>query len=344
MASIDLFCAVVDNYGDIGVCWRLAQQLQSALAVRLYVDDLAAFARIEPLVNPELPEQVVKHIRICAWQQAEQHNPASLVIEAFACELPPAYVQRMGHTTELWLNVDYLSAEPWVEDLHLQPSVQANGVPKYFFFPGFTKKTGGLLHHTVINEPIHWDELGLAQAPVGPWAFVFSYPSAPLATLYQALAMQPETWTVLTAATVPPPTAAEQAMLPIHRLPYLSQRVFDRLLQQSDLNIVRGEDSFVGAIWAGRPFIWQPYEQEDQLHLEKLAAWLQTTPFDAATQQLMRNWNQGSLQASDLAKCLRQRQQWQQQCQHYIQQLQQQDGLAMQLLAFYSQMRQKRVK
>ena len=40
----DIFCSVVDNFGDIGVCWRLARRLSAGLGqqVRLWVDDLAA--------------------------------------------------------------------------------------------------------------------------------------------------------------------------------------------------------------------------------------------------------------------------------------------------------------
>ncbi|MBY0444112.1 MAG: elongation factor P maturation arginine rhamnosyltransferase EarP, partial [Burkholderiales bacterium] len=36
----DIFCRVIDNYGDIGVCWRLARQLsfEHGFAVRLMVD------------------------------------------------------------------------------------------------------------------------------------------------------------------------------------------------------------------------------------------------------------------------------------------------------------------
>ena len=49
----DVFCAVVDNYGDIGVCWRLSRQLaaEHGIAVRLWVDDLKPFARLCPAVD-----------------------------------------------------------------------------------------------------------------------------------------------------------------------------------------------------------------------------------------------------------------------------------------------------
>ena len=39
----DLFCRVVDNFGDVGVCWRLAADLaQRGEQVRLWIDDASA--------------------------------------------------------------------------------------------------------------------------------------------------------------------------------------------------------------------------------------------------------------------------------------------------------------
>ena len=49
----EIFCQVVDNFGDIGVCWRLAADLVSRGygSVRLWVDDWAALRRINPDAN-----------------------------------------------------------------------------------------------------------------------------------------------------------------------------------------------------------------------------------------------------------------------------------------------------
>lgn len=139
--SIDIFCRVIDNFGDIGVCWRLAQSLSTDSKIRLWVDDLHSFKKIEPALDPNLRQQRLKGLEIHHWhEQITEWQAAELVIEAFACELPEAYLEAMKNQTRCWLNLDYLSAEKWVEDFHLQPSIQANGVPKYFFFPGFTKK------------------------------------------------------------------------------------------------------------------------------------------------------------------------------------------------------------
>jgi len=49
---------------------------------------------------------------------------------------------------------------------------------------------------------------------------------------------------------------------------------FDALLAQFDLLLVRGEDSFVRAQWAGKPMLWHIYPTADDAHRIKLDAWL----------------------------------------------------------------------
>ena len=146
----DIFCSVVDNYGDIGVTWRLARQLvaEHGLAVRLWVDDLGAFVRLCPQADAQAPRQIQQGVEICLWRADWQVvEPADVVIEAFACELPAAYIEAMAKRKRkvLWLNLEYLSAEDWVEGCHGLPSLQSNGLSKFFFFPGFTAGSGGLL-------------------------------------------------------------------------------------------------------------------------------------------------------------------------------------------------------
>jgi uncharacterized repeat protein (TIGR03837 family) len=60
----------------------------------------------------------------------------------------------------------------------------------------------------------------------------------------------------------------------VQPIPFLSQANYDRLLWSCDCNFVRGEDSWVRAIWAGQAFIWQPYIQEEGTHLKKMQAFL----------------------------------------------------------------------
>lgn len=141
-ASWDIFCSVVDNYGDIGVTWRLARQLvaEHRCAVRLWVDDLRAFERLCPPIDVAFPRQWQEGVDVRHWPA--EWSPvaaADVVIAAFACQLPPAYMEAMAERerTPLWLNLDYLSAEAWVTGCHGLPSVKFKGVQKYFFSPAF---------------------------------------------------------------------------------------------------------------------------------------------------------------------------------------------------------------
>ena len=99
------------------------------------------------------------------------------------------------------------------------------------------------------------------------------------------------------AGTPPPPgTAVTVGRLRIERFALLPQPRYDRLLRGCDLNFVRGEDSWVRAIWAGRPFVWQPYLQADDAHLAKLEAFLArfeavAGPVSGEVAAMMRAWN-----------------------------------------------------
>jgi len=313
--GFDIFCRVVDNYGDIGVCWRLARQLAAHVPetqthvrphVRLWVDDLSSFARIAPDFASET--QTLHGVHVHHWSDAESDHiqPLEVVIEAFACELPPAFRTKIN-AHQHWLNLEYLSAESWVEECHGLPSPQANGVTKYFFFPGFT--TGGLLREPALlaqrdswqADPAHRAALLQSLNVPGQWIhgllqngwrqiYAFCYPHAPLHTLLVDLLANCQTPTVLLAA---PGTPTTPDVANLHRIdcPFVAQPQFDALLWGSDLNLVRGEDSFVRAIWAARPFLWHTYPQQENAHLSKLDAWLALQPCPPAAADLMRAWN-----------------------------------------------------
>lgn len=149
-ASWDIFCAVVDNFGDIGVTWRLARQLaaEHGQRVRLWVDDLETFARLCPAASADADQQLHEGVDVRRWSsQWPGVEPADVVIEAFACNLPQQYINAMAGSGRriLWLNLEYLSAEDWIVGCHALPSLQPSGVQKYFFFPGFEAATGGLI-------------------------------------------------------------------------------------------------------------------------------------------------------------------------------------------------------
>ncbi len=322
----DLFCRVVDNYGDIGVCWRLARQLVAEYGqhMRLWVDDLASFAHICPALDPALDRQTVAGVEIRHWS-AEPAIDAigDVVIEAFACELPPAALtaMRARAIAPAWINLEYLSAESWVEGCHSLASPQAGGLTKYFYFPGFSAKTGGVLAERSMREArAAWsaDDARRWLARLSPSLkalpdnairiSLFAYENAAVASLFDAWAAsrapvicylpegrvlpQVSAWfgVTLTAGQT-----ATRGALTLQVLPFISQEEYDRLLWSCDVNFVRGEDSFVRAQWAGKPLVWHIYRQEEDAHLAKLDAFLDRYLLGAADghacRDLMHAWN-----------------------------------------------------
>ncbi len=156
MASWEIFCSVVDNYGDIGVTWRLARQLaaEHGQAVRLWVDEPQAFARICPRADPAAHAVPGWGRSACLGPTVGTGGGRRCGDRAFACELPEAHRQAMRERKRpsLWLNLEYLSAEEWIGSCHALPSLQACGLSKYFFFPGFREPSGGLLREAGLLE------------------------------------------------------------------------------------------------------------------------------------------------------------------------------------------------
>ena len=292
----DIFCRVIDNHGDLGVCWRLARDLAArGQAVRLWVDDASALAWMAPL-RPA-------GIELRPWPDDEVDvTPGDVVIEAFGCDLPPAFVARMARRTPppRWINLEYLSAEDYVERSHGLASPQFHGpgagLEKRFFFPGFTPRTGGLLREPGLLERVAafdgraWlGRQGWQPRPGERVVSLFGYAGAPLEAMLEALAAQP---TLLLACPGPlQALARERSGLRVLALPYLAQDDYDRLLWAADLNFVRGEDSFVRAHWAGKPFVWHIYPQHDDAHHAKLEAFMARSGLPEAWRAVWRGWN-----------------------------------------------------
>lgn len=306
--SLHLFCRVVDNYGDIGVCWRLARQFaaEHGLAVTLWVDDLQSFHRICAGVDPLRDVQQIEQVNIFRWTGApaviEAPEVADVVVEAFACELPEAYARAMAARASkpVWLNLEYLSAEAWVEDCHAMTSPHpALPLVKYFFFPGFSGGTGGLPAERDLQArraafqadaaaPAEFlAGLGVRNAERSFLMSLFCYPSAPAASLFEsfasgsapALCLVPEgvageAVEAFLKGPARPGAQATRGNITVQVIPFVDQPDYDRLLWACDLNFVRGEDSFVRAQWASRPFVWQIYPQDDDAHLTKMRAFL----------------------------------------------------------------------
>jgi uncharacterized repeat protein (TIGR03837 family) len=308
--SLAIFCKVVDNYGDIGICWRLARQLrhEHGIAITLWVDDLLSFQRICPELAVNAEVQSVAGVTVRHWRNQDgafsAADIAAIVIEFFGCDIPPAYIAAMAQRDPhpVWLNLEGLSAEEWVEGCHTLPSPHPRmPLTKYFFYPGFTDKTGGLLHESGLEEQrrqfqsdpaamkAFLGQLGVTPTEMAAFKVsLFCYPHAPVPALLEA-------WQNADAATtclVPEGVALEavqaflgreakagaaitRGALTLRVLPFVAQPDYDKLLWACDLNFVRGEDSFVRAQWAAKPFIWHIYPQDENLHHKKLRAFLQ---------------------------------------------------------------------
>lgn len=323
---------MVDNYGDIGVCWRLARQLAAEhdLDVRLWVDDLASLHKICAEINPGLTRQTARRVDVWHWSVPfPVARPAEVVIEAFGCELPAGYVAAMAALARkpVWVNLEYLSAENWVDGCHVLPSPHPRlPLTKYFFFPGFSPATGGLLAERGLLQrraafrndsqrlARFWHSIGLPSPDAGEARVsLFGYENAALPGLLDAwgngasrvTCLVPEGRMVEGVAAyfgrrkVACGELLQRGKLAVRVLPFMEQEHYDYLLWACDCNFVRGEDSFVRAQWAAQLFVWHIYPQGEDAHWVKLHAFLErycsALPGAAALalRDLWEAWNRG---------------------------------------------------
>lgn len=305
----EIFCQVVDNFGDIGVCWRLSRDLarREAAAVRLWVDDWAVLARICPAaaaMDPAVGGQV-EGVDLRHWTPAFVASaPGEIVVEAFACELPLAQLEAMAaqSVAPVWINLEYLSAEDWVAGCHGLASPHPRlPLVKHFFFPGFDPDTGGLIREpdllarrdrflsqpqgqaawraarglpSALDEGLVLSLFAYEQPALGELFRVWEQGPCPIHVLVPVSRILPDVAAALDCTIPAVGTQIERGALCVHVLPFTDQDGYDELLWACDLNFVRGEDSFVRAQWAARPFIWQIYPQAEAAHHDKLEAFL----------------------------------------------------------------------
>jgi len=301
----DIFCRVIDNHGDLGVCWRLSANLAArGHRIRLWVDDASALSWMAPQA------ELNTHIEVRPWTAplSEASEPAQAWIEAFGCELPDHFVHWAADQAQqsplvappVWLNLEYLSAESYVARSHKLPSPvmsgRLKGRTKWFFYPGFTASTGGLIREADVTNGARLQHVSAPQSPQRSTLFCYEPVALAEALQLKALNAPDHEWQVAHGRGA---KAFEQALTqipsnikPHHRLlTPLSQIEFDVQLAQSDLNFVRGEDSLVRALWAGKPFIWHIYPQDDGAHAPKLAAFLDWLQAPTSLRQFHLRWN-----------------------------------------------------
>ena len=303
-----VLCRVVDNFGDVGFAWRLAADLAGrGESVRLAIDDAAALAWMAPAGAPG--------VEVIGWNGATL-DASDVLVETFGCGWPAPIAAALaaGEARPVCVDVEHLSAEPFVARSHGLPlprfSADGTALSSWLFSPGFGAGTGGLLREPGLLERRQafgdgrgWlARLGIAPRPDERCVSLFCYPDAPVEKLLEALAAAP------TLLLLTPGPATERVVTALGSgerrgalrtvaLPPLAQPDFDRLLWSCDLNFVRGEDSLVRALWAGAPFVWQAYVQEDGAHRAKVEAFLDAflagAPEGLATKlrRLFAAWN-----------------------------------------------------
>ena len=313
----DIFCKVIDNFGDIGVCWRLSQDLAArGQRVRLWVDDSSALQWMAPEGHPAIEVRV--------WTvplSTENLIPGDVMVESFGCEIDPEFIACYARSTRsrglkgIWINLEYLTAEVYAERSHglRSPVMQGSGagLNKYFFFPGFTPLTGGLIREANLRErQAHFNRASWLHQQGIPshgerLISLFCYEPKALGALLDHLAQNPTPSRLLVTSgrasealavclsqkKAVSPLWNKDGVLTFSYLPPFTQHEFDHLLWSCDLNFVRGEDSLVRAMWAKKPFIWHIYPQHDDAHADKLAAFLDLIEAPASLRTFHQVWN-----------------------------------------------------
>ncbi|MDO8778635.1 MAG: elongation factor P maturation arginine rhamnosyltransferase EarP [Burkholderiaceae bacterium] len=389
MSSIlrwDIFCKVVDNFGDIGVCWRLCCDLAvRGHTVRLWLDDVSALAWMAPTGCPGVT------VIDCSQgvSQTAVLTPGDVLVDTFGCEFAinliannpvntPSIGKNNAQNRPVWLNLEYLTAESFAQRNHTLPCTHhagpAAGWTQRYFYPGFNVLTGGLLREkdlaqrqTAFDRVVWLNQLSLDlnlgftthAKDNSQFISLFCYEPAALEQLLDQLAhpaqARQHTYLLVTHGRAAQAVKAilehknkhEPAwnmpeLLSILFIPALTQRDYDHLLWACDLNFVRGEDSLVRAIWAGKPFVWQIYPQHDDVHHHKLNAFLEMMQAPDSLKMAHKAWNADKSESENVPKADDEAPSWPeldlplwaQSAQNLSKKLRQQDDLATNLIAF----------
>lgn len=312
----DIFCRVIDNFGDIGVCWRLSCALAArGQRVRLWVDDASALQWMAPggCTGVEMRKWTD------AAPQTGRDQPGDVVIEAFGCEIDHAWIatHSIARCADLipanglksfkkppvWINLEYLSAESYVQRSHglASPvlSGPARGMSKWFFYPGFTAATGGLIQDFLANLAEQSTTIDSRRISL----LCYEPPALPQLLQQLAQSAKPSELLVMAGRGQQAVKAAFlskngqypawnlRKLLSIHEQNWMQQTQYDALLASCDLNLVRGEDSLARALLAGRAFVWQIYPQADGAHAAKLEAFLDWLQAPADLREFHLIWN-----------------------------------------------------
>ena len=281
--SIDIFCEVVDNYGDVGVAYRLARGFK-----RIYPDKKLRF-----IINQMEEINLIKKsddIEIVSYKDISKiESSADLILETFGCEIPKEYMDKALENSKLIINLEYFSAETWVDDFHLQESFLGEKLKKYFFIPGLSEKSGGVLLDNEFlerkkkveeNKEYYLEKFGINEKYdlIGS---VFSYEKN-FDSLIEELKKLDKKILLLILSEKTQKNFIKYFdnnnnydKIKIVKLPFFTYDKYEELLALCDFNLVRGEDSFARALLLEKPFLWHIYPQEENTHIKKLEGFLE---------------------------------------------------------------------
>lgn len=287
--NIAVLCKVVDNFGDIGVVWRLCCQLSNQIKkenltskINLIVDDLTSFNKICNSVDANKSFQIVDDINIFNWNDEKlcydefsknDGENLSVILEVFQCGRPSwmekiLFEEKLNRTVQI-IMIDYLTAEKYAEDFHcLQSLTRSSKVQKVNFMPGFTNKTGGLI---IDSE---WEQL--CDYKNNKTLLCFTYDRN-----WDALANACKKSNYIEKVLIAPGKGFDSlkksfySNLKIEELSFMNQNEWDKMLKNCGVLFIRGEESMSRACLSGIPFVWHAYPQSDEYQLIKVRALLE---------------------------------------------------------------------
>lgn len=281
--SIDIFCEVIDNYGDVGVSYRLARSLG-----RKYPD-----SKIRFILNKREELKLIRgndNLIIKDYNQCQNLIPSDLIVQCFACNIPDIYMEKAYNVSKVMINLEYFSAEDWIEDFHLQECILGRGkLKKYFFMPGLSSKSAGILideefifrkNNVLNNRKEYLKKFGIDDKYdlIGS---IFSYEKNFDTLISELLKLDKKILLLVMSEKTQKnfikyfDNKYKYDKIDFVKLPFFSYGDYEELLSLCDFNFVRGEDSFVRALLLGKPFLWHIYPQEKNIHMLKLESFLE---------------------------------------------------------------------
>lgn len=301
--SIDIFCEIIDNFGDIGVVYRISKELKKIfqnVRIRMVLNRLEEFKAINKKVK-DIDFQEIDGL-ICVTEKyvkenAETFGTADVFIEAFGCNVPEEYIKRAKENSKLWINLEYLSGEKWIEDFHLCESlIDSKTLKKIFYMPGFSEKSGGVIIDSGFLErkeygknnreevlKKYFPNVDIKDKLIGT---VFSYEKNFDNLLEVLKDYERETLLILMGEKTQKSFSEilqkklrenfgkiiKYGKITMMYADFLSQEEYEEVISAADFNFTRGEDSFVRGILLEKPFMWHIYLQEEKAHMDKIKA------------------------------------------------------------------------